>query len=264
MESTGLGGDPRVFADIAGEAEDAGWDGIYLSDPGYTTHGPPPAREICDTWVALATMAVSTERIRIGTILTPLPRYHPYEIAVRTASLDHLSNGRLEITAGVGHAPAFRHLGLDTADRPRRLRESLDAIARLWRGEGVAFGVEDATLVSAPVQRPRVPIRICAWNRGSSVDLAAEWDGLHLPHFHPDVTCDERGCFERVGRFRSRLGDRALVIEGLDGRPRTDPALCRSFESIGVTMWLEPVYTYQMNEPDPEGLRVRISEGPPR
>ena len=269
MESTGLGGDPRTFAELGRQADEAGWDGIYLSDPGYPTVGSPRAREICDVWVALAAIAMATERIRLGTLITPLARYHPYEVALRAASLDRLSRGRLDLTVGAGHGPAFKYLGLDDSTRVARFRESLEIVTDLWTGDPVTFHGEhftltDVTLAPTPLQSPHIPLRVCAWNRGSSVDLAARWGGLHLPHYHPDATCDERACFDLVAGLRNRLGEGAeLAIEGIHGVPDAPPEVCRRFAEAGATWWLETVFTFQMPDVDPDGLARRIRKGPP-
>jgi alkanesulfonate monooxygenase SsuD/methylene tetrahydromethanopterin reductase-like flavin-dependent oxidoreductase (luciferase family) len=270
MESTGLGGDPSLFAEIARDAEAAGWDGIFLSDPGYPTVGSGRTREICDVWIALAAMAQTTERIRIGTLITPLPRYHPYEVAMRSSSLDHLSKGRMELTVGVGHGRAFERLGLDVTARVSKLRESLEVVTRLWTGEpttfhGAHFTLDDAVLTPPPMQRPRIPLRICAWNNGSSIDLASKWGGLHLPHYHPDASCEEHGCADRVAGLRRRLGtDAELAIEGIHGNPDVPADVCRRFADAGASWWLEAVFSFQMPDVDLDGLRARIRKGPPR
>ncbi|MEX2393625.1 MAG: LLM class flavin-dependent oxidoreductase [Actinomycetota bacterium] len=269
IESTGLGGDPRIFGDLARRAEEAGWDGIFLSDPGYPTAGSAGAREICDMWLALAAIAQATERIRFGTLITPLPRYHPYEVALRSTSLDHLSDGRLELTVGAGHGKAFEKLGLDLSGRVSRFREALEIITRLWTQDTVTFEgrhytLSDIGLTPRPIQAP-IPLRVCAWNRTTSVDVATRYGGLHWPHYHAGESCDERGCFDRIASIRDRIGPEAsFSIEGIHGSPDAPPELVRMFEDAGVTWWFETAFSYQLPESDPDGLRSRIERGPPR
>src|ERR1700726_1510613 len=93
----------RSLATLASEAEQAGWDGFFLWDHIlYRADQSPP---MVDPWIALTAMALATERLRIGTTLTPLPRRYPWKLARETVSLDHLSNGRLILGIGLG-APA--------------------------------------------------------------------------------------------------------------------------------------------------------------
>jgi alkanesulfonate monooxygenase SsuD/methylene tetrahydromethanopterin reductase-like flavin-dependent oxidoreductase (luciferase family) len=91
-------GDARVLAELARDAERAGWDGFFLWDH-VARPGAPP---VVDPWIALAAIAVATERVRIGALVTPLARRRPWKVARETVSLDRLSNGRLVFGAGLG------------------------------------------------------------------------------------------------------------------------------------------------------------------
>jgi alkanesulfonate monooxygenase SsuD/methylene tetrahydromethanopterin reductase-like flavin-dependent oxidoreductase (luciferase family) len=89
---------PRLLADLAHEAEGAGWDGFFIWD--HVVLGP--SERVLDPWVGLAAVAMVTERIRIGTMVTPIPRRRPWKLARETATLDRLSNGRLTLGRGTG------------------------------------------------------------------------------------------------------------------------------------------------------------------
>jgi len=98
---------PRTLAMLARDVEAAGWDGFFVwdhiaiaSSPGGQSAAADP---LIDTWVALSIIAMSTERIRFGPRVIPLPRRRPWKLARETVSLDHLSGGRLIL--GVGAAP---------------------------------------------------------------------------------------------------------------------------------------------------------------
>jgi alkanesulfonate monooxygenase SsuD/methylene tetrahydromethanopterin reductase-like flavin-dependent oxidoreductase (luciferase family) len=97
--------DPRVLVQLAVEAEDAGWDGVFLWDH---IRWREPVRAAADPWIALTAMACATSRIRIGPMVTPLARRRPAKLARETASLDVLSGGRLTLGVGLGSAPGFR------------------------------------------------------------------------------------------------------------------------------------------------------------
>ena len=85
-----LKGDPKKFVELATAAEDAGWDGFFMWDHVYPSKGDL----IADPWITLAAIAAKTEKIRIGTTVTPLPRRRPQKVAREVTTLDHLSNGR--------------------------------------------------------------------------------------------------------------------------------------------------------------------------
>src|SRR5512138_2728550 len=85
-------GDPRVLAGLAQEAEKAGWDGFFIWD-----HIAGMGLPMVDPWVALAAISLNTQRIRIGTTVTPLPRRRPWKLARETVSVDRISGGRLTL-----------------------------------------------------------------------------------------------------------------------------------------------------------------------
>jgi len=89
-----FGDDPMELVRLGIAAEAAGFDGFFLWDHivfSNTGEGPP----IVDPWLVLAVVAASTSRIRIGTMITPVPRRRPWQLAKETTTLDLLSNGRL-------------------------------------------------------------------------------------------------------------------------------------------------------------------------
>src|SRR5215471_11888824 len=90
--------DPRLLAELARDAEIAGWDGFFLWDHIGANWSFP----MCDPWVALAAMAMATARITVGTLVTPLPRRRPWKLARETVTLDRLSKGRLILGVGIG------------------------------------------------------------------------------------------------------------------------------------------------------------------
>lgn len=86
------GGGARTAADLAYEAEAAGWGGFFVWDSVWGI----------DPWVTLAAVAMRTERVRIGTMLTQVSRRQPWKLAGETVNLDHLSGGRLILSVGLG------------------------------------------------------------------------------------------------------------------------------------------------------------------
>ena len=119
--------DPRLLAQLAGEAERAGWDGFFTQD---VLSLPDP---IADPWIALTAVVLATERMTVGSMLTPLPRRRPWEAARQAVTLDRLSGGRLVFGAGLGYAEhEFASFGDDPDPKVRgaaRLDEALDIVA---------------------------------------------------------------------------------------------------------------------------------------
>src|SRR5438874_11793270 len=162
--AAGPGRDPRTMAELAALAEASGWDGISLED--YLVYQGRLGTPTYDPWVALAAMALSTTRIRLGTLVTPLSRRRPWKLASEAVTLDWLSRGRriLGVGAGDGHDPSFRAAGEPTEPRvlAERLDEGLEILAGLWSGEPVSFQgkhyhVSGLRLSPTPVQQPRIP-----------------------------------------------------------------------------------------------------------
>src|SRR4051812_49410378 len=175
--------DPHFLAELASLAEQAGWDGIFLED--YICYYDAPDSPTCDPWVALAGMAVHTQRIRLGTMVTPLSRRRPWKLARETVTLDHLSNGRLILGVGLGGfgEKSFTHFRevTDGKQRAEMLDESLDILAGLWSGRpfsynGKHYSVDEVTFLPQPVQQPRIPIWVGGgWPKKGPMQRAAHW-----------------------------------------------------------------------------------------
>ena len=173
------GGDAREVANLARSAEQAGWDGVFVAE---TVWG-------VDAWVSLAAAAMVTERIRLGTLLSPVSRMRPWKLASETATLDRLSNGRVTLSVGLGALDTgFAEFG-EVTDRKTRaalLDEGLDILTGLWRGQpfsydGTHFQITPTTFFPPPppMQQPRIPIWVsAAWPKPKSLARALRYDGL--------------------------------------------------------------------------------------
>ena len=111
--------DPRLQAEVAAEAEANGWDGFFIWD--HVLRKPEEPQEIADPWICLAVVAAATERLRIGTMITPITRRRPIKLARETMSLDHLSDGRFILGLG---------LGVDHSGELSKFDEVVDPVAR--------------------------------------------------------------------------------------------------------------------------------------
>ena len=143
---------------------------------------------LVDPWVALAAVALSTQRIRFGTLVTPLPRRRPWKLARETVTLDHLSNGRLTLGVGLGeYMTEFDDLGepSDLKVRAAMLDEGLEVLTGLWTGQPFQHlrralsGTAKRCSCPTPVQQPRIPIWVAGqWANKAPFRRAARWDGV--------------------------------------------------------------------------------------
>ena len=160
--------DAATVVELAVDAESAGWDGVFLWDHLQFMAG---ARlTIHDPWVLLGAIANATERVRLGTLVTPLARRRPQMVAKHVTTLDHLTGGRAVLGVGLG-SPAdadFAAFGDESDDIKRAaiLDDRLSAVAAMLAGGEVTHHGKhthiDANLLPAAVQRPRPPIWVAA------------------------------------------------------------------------------------------------------
>ena len=152
--------DPRVVADIAVIAEEAGWDGVFVWDHLWNRTLAPFA----DPFVMVAAVAIATDRITVGTLVTALPRRRPQLVAQSTVSLDRLSGGRMVLGLGLGvdsfgEYSVFDEPAEDDRARAAALDAGIELLKPMLAGEPVT-GADGRITTLASVQRPRVPIWI--------------------------------------------------------------------------------------------------------
>jgi alkanesulfonate monooxygenase SsuD/methylene tetrahydromethanopterin reductase-like flavin-dependent oxidoreductase (luciferase family) len=233
--------DPRLLAALAAEAEEAGWDGVFLWD--HVVYRPP-ADAVLDAWIALAAIAAATTRVRLGPMVTPLARRRPHVVARQVAALDLLSEGRFVLGAGLGLDASGGELSrfgeeLDDRIRAGMLDEALGLLDALLRGErvdhaGEHYVARDVRFLPPPQQQPRPPIWLAGrWPNGAPLRRAARYDGVFVIDL-PDVAALAR---VRRAVTAARPQDRAdepfdfvvADVPGSDARPWRD---------AGATWWL--------------------------
>ncbi len=278
LPNGGLTGDPHTAAELAALAEASGWDGVFLED--YIVWQGHQDVPTYDPWILLAAMALSTKRVRLGITVTPLSRRRPWKVAREAVTLDHLSNGRMILGAGLGDTSidiSLTHFGevIDVRQRNEMLDEALDIIVKAWSGkpfnyEGKHYRLKEVTLLPEPVQAPRIPI----WIGGGfplkgPTQRALRWDGscMYIHHaegqWHDWTPEDVRALREMVDRQRGKDAPFDIV---LGGRHRADDwgqerALIKSLAEASATWWIEYVPP-QIGGPDE--IRAAIARGPLR
>jgi alkanesulfonate monooxygenase SsuD/methylene tetrahydromethanopterin reductase-like flavin-dependent oxidoreductase (luciferase family) len=174
-----------TVARVASAAEAAGWDALFVWD--HVVHDKRHRRRFGDPWMLLTAAALATTRIKLGPLVTPVPRRRPQQLARQVSTLDNLSGGRVIFGAGLGGPieDEYGSFGEPTDARllAERLDEGLDLLDRYWSGEWVThhgrhYQVQDVTLLPRPLQRPRVPVWIGGfWPHRRPMRRAARWDG---------------------------------------------------------------------------------------
>ena len=239
LANVGTLSDPRLAVRLARAAEASGWDGVFIWDHLAFVWGRPSA----DPWTTLAAIAASTERVKLGTAVTPVARRRPQVLANQVATLDVLSGGRVVFGAGLGGSPSeFGKFGEPTDENVRAsiLDEGLDLLRRLWSGEEVThhgehYTLDGVTLSPTPLQET-LPIWI-GGNRPASLRRASKWDGWIADSSDPTrmtLTPDDvRRSVETIGRSEG------FEVAVLGERGRGNPA---DYVRAGATWWLENLH----------------------
>lgn len=253
--------DPVAVARLAGEAEEAGWHGVFVWDQ---LRWREPIRQVGDPWITLSAIAGATEKVMLGPMVTPLARRRPAKVARETATLDQLSGGRLILGVGLGgdkFAGEFSKTGeqLDDRVRAEMLDESLEILIAAWSGEPVThrgkhYLVDDVQFLPRPVQRPRIPVWAAAFpGYIKPLRRAARYDG-----FFP-VNLENVDQFARaVATVRDLRGNNPEPFDvAIELPPGTDVA---PYAKAGATWWMTEL------EPGVSLKEVRgvVRDGPAR
>ena len=268
----GLFSNPRALAELAHEAEDAGWNGYFLWDHVlFTQYGNAP---IGDPWVTLAAMAMTTSTIKLGTLVTPVARRRPWKLAREVTTLDQLSGGRMVLGVGVGKDVFGREFSAfgepaDDLTHAAMLDEGLDVLVGLWSGapfsyRGEHYSVDDVTFLPRPLQEPRVPIWVAAtWPNKRPFRRAARWDGVSPQALgRALLPADYRHIAAYMRQFRTLSSPFDIVRPAVlpSGDPGRVKQIIADYEEAGVTWWLVPV---EDDMGTLEELRALVRQGPP-
>lgn len=271
VPTTGEYSEPHVLANLAVEAEKAGWNGFFVWDVIF-------ARDdmripVADAWIGLAEIALRTSKIRLGLMVEPLARDRPYLVARRLASLDNLSQGRVICTVGLGYQDLeFTPFGEEVGQsiRGEKLDEALQILSGLWTTDGFSFAgryysIDHVTMNPKPAQTPRIPLWVAGgWPLLGPFRRGANWDGICLKGInmktHEPLNPEEFGqCVDFTLRRRKSNSPFEIVMTGMtpgDGSRETDNTL--PFQEKGATWWIEQGISRSVDE-----YRTRIQAGPP-
>ncbi|EFO80498.1 luciferase-like protein [Oscillochloris trichoides DG-6] len=266
-------GDARTIAQAALMAEEVGWDGIFVWEPVWGV----------DAWVALAAAAMVTQHIRLGTMLSPIARMRPWKLASETATLDNLSDGRVNLAVGLG-APDTGYVAFgEVIDRKLRAEltdEGLAILTGLWAGQPFAFQGKHYTIKPTnfnppppPVQQPRIPIWVVGvWPSEKSMQRVLLYDGL-LPSVLGLDGKTHQASPEEVREMAAYVAERRtlptrfdIVVEGQtpgDDQVGAVEQVAPWIEA-GATWWIETMWEIPNTPAGLATVRQRIAQGPPR
>ncbi len=229
---------PGVLLDVAVAAEQAGWDGMFLWD--HLLRPEPGAAEVLDAWTTVAAMAAVTTTIRVGPMVTPLPRRRPQTLARAITTVDLLSAGRLTVGFGLGtdHGGELSAFGeeVDPGRRGAMLDEGLELVVGLISGDDVAhrgevYTADGVRFLPPPHQSPRPPFWLASRSAsGKPIERAARYDGVF------PISVDADGVEAIAGTVAATRGS----LDGFDiaviALPGMDVA---TYERAGATwaMW---------------------------
>ncbi len=263
---------PRL-AEHARRAEENGWHGFFVWDHVQTPGHTPQTPEVFDPWIALALIADQTTTVRLGPLVTPLPRRRPWIVARQAATIDHLSRGRLTLGMGLGH-PAeeeFARFGEDPGLRQRagKLDEGLAILRGLWSGEpfsfyGEHYRINKAHFLPRPFQA-EIPIWIAGlWPNHGPMRRAARFQGAVpldadarplSPHALHEINAylDE----QRAAQATSDAPFDLVVAGNTVGQDlATAAATIAPYAAAGLDWWVETAFDF-------ETLDQLIQRGPP-
>jgi alkanesulfonate monooxygenase SsuD/methylene tetrahydromethanopterin reductase-like flavin-dependent oxidoreductase (luciferase family) len=256
-------GDAADVAEMAVTAEAAGWDGLFVWEGLYGV----------DAWVALGAAAARTTSLRLGTLLTPVSRRKPWELAGQVATVDRLSGGRVTLSVGLGALDSgFANFGeeCDRRTRAELMDEGLEIMRQLWTTEAASFAgthysvtPSDFPAIKHVVQQPHPPVWcVGALTSAKSMARATRWNGL-LPqvvdHGAARQATLEELC-QAMPSIKAAVGQAPydIVVEG--NWQEHSPA---AWFEAGATWWIESLWD-AMHGPDPVAASTdRLREGPP-
>jgi alkanesulfonate monooxygenase SsuD/methylene tetrahydromethanopterin reductase-like flavin-dependent oxidoreductase (luciferase family) len=258
--------DPALVARLCAEAEEAGWDGVFVWDH---VRWREPVIDVADPQITLAAIAGATERIRLGPMVTPLARRRPVKVARETATLDRLSNGRLTLGVGLGSdrfGSEYSITGeeLDDRIRAQMLDEALEVLQAAWTGapvhhRGEHYTIDAMRFLPRPLERPGVPIWVAGfYGKSRPLRRAIRYQGFFPVGIeHPDQLAEVSADLRRLGR---EISDGAaepfdLAVELDLG---SDPA---PYAAAGATWGL---VAFPWNPVSVDQVRGVIGEGPVR
>jgi F420-dependent oxidoreductase-like protein len=246
---------------LARACEEHGLEGLFRSDHYASVMGEYD-RGALDAWATITALAAHTERIRLGSMVSPATFRHPSELAKVVTTADHVSGGRVELGLGAGwNEPEHVMYGFpfpDQSTRLERFAEQLEIVHRQWTEDSFDFAgrhyrLEGCRALPKPVQTPHPPLIVGGAARRGTVEPAVRFaDEYNTTFAAPETLRERRGrldeACERAGRDPATLRfslmttcivgaddgevrERARRVAGITGASDPDAVLARHRET---------------------------------
>jgi alkanesulfonate monooxygenase SsuD/methylene tetrahydromethanopterin reductase-like flavin-dependent oxidoreductase (luciferase family) len=240
-----------LFIDVGVLSEELGYDGYFIPDH----YNLPRSDECAEPFTTLAYIAAKTSTLKLGTIVNPVPRYFPPQLAKIIAHLDHLSIGRIIPGFGAGWNPnefyAYNpeQVWYTPRERARRTIEGTQLIIKLWTEKNVTFkgeyySVNNAILEPKPLQQPHPPI----WSGGSGEYMlrmtAKYFDGWMPSNWRwtnaGDTTADNyKQQMKKLKRYLKKYGrDSSTFTFGMQGGVTDSVDLVEAYVNAGCNYYI--------------------------
>jgi alkanesulfonate monooxygenase SsuD/methylene tetrahydromethanopterin reductase-like flavin-dependent oxidoreductase (luciferase family) len=207
--------DPTLVARLAAEAEESGWDGLFVWDH---IRWREPVTDVADPWITMTAIAAATETLKFGPMVSAITRRRPVKLARETATLDQFSGGRLTLGVGLGSdrfGGEFSRTGEECDDRVRgaMLDEALEILTAAWTGEtvhhqGEHYTVDNIQFRPRPVQ-PSIPV----WAAGFPGNAKPMRRAARLDGFFPVNLADADHFAEAVAQVNALRDDPAKPFD---------------------------------------------------
>lgn len=242
---------------LATAVEEHGFESLLIADH-YRSYRSERDLGGLDAFATLSGLAVVTERVRLGTLVSPVTFRHPSVTAKMATTIDHISGGRFELGLGAGwFEREHRELGFafpSTRERLDMVEEQLEIIRRQWtepttHWSGDHYELAGGTALPKPVQEPRPPLIVGGDAKPRSLRIAARWaDEYNTPFVGADECARRRALLEEACEQHDRAPGEvvfSVLLGCVPGdsraqlRERAADLLARKGDSADADTWLD-------------------------
>jgi len=259
----GITSNPQDYVKLAKSAEECGWEGFFLWDHVFLPWAPE--QDVLDPWVILSAIATQTNKLTLGTTVTPLARRRPMVIAREAITLDRLSNGKFILGVGLGGTEELKAIGDEENPKIRgeMLDESLEILKGLWSGKPFTFDGQHYK-IKEPVQfKPAGNIKIWVggnWPNKKPFRRAAKYDGIFPLKAGGVDPQDYKEILSYIGKYRESMESFDLVKSILTIKDKEHDAYIHEFIDMGLDWLLEAFWPERCSLKE---IQERIEQGPP-